>query len=124
MRAEVLLAFLAMAAVSYGIRVAGFLVGGRLHENPSLKAALDQLPAAILIALVVPSLARGGPAEWLAAVRGLGPVADGYDDADTRLGIAVMRGLLVDVLATGDVPAATAALERYLALADARASVG
>jgi uncharacterized membrane protein len=67
MRAEVLLAFLAMAAVSYGIRAAGFLVGRRLHEHPRLSAALDQLPAAILIALVVPSLARGGPAEWLAA---------------------------------------------------------
>lgn len=67
MRAEVLLAFLAMAAVSYGIRVAGFLVGGRMHEHPRLRAALDQLPAAILIALVVPSLTRAGPAEWLAA---------------------------------------------------------
>lgn len=67
MRAEVLLAFLAMAAVSYGIRVAGFLVGRRLQEHPRLSAALDQLPAAILIALVVPLLARGGPAEWLAA---------------------------------------------------------
>ena len=67
MRAEVLLAFLAMAAVSYGIRVAGFLVGRRLREHPRLSAALDQLPAAILIALVVPLLARGGPAEWLAA---------------------------------------------------------
>jgi uncharacterized membrane protein len=66
MRAEVLLAFLAMAAVSYGIRVAGFLVGGRLHEHPRLRAALDQLPAAILIALVVPLVARGGLAEWLA----------------------------------------------------------
>ena len=67
MRAEVLLAFLAMAAVSYGIRVAGFLAGRRLHEHPRLGAALDQLPAAILITLVVPLLARGGPAEWLAA---------------------------------------------------------
>jgi branched chain amino acid efflux pump len=67
MRAEVLLAFLAMAAVSYGIRVAGFLVGGRMHEHPRLRAALDQLPAAILIALVVPMVAHGGPAEWLAA---------------------------------------------------------
>ncbi len=67
MRAEVLLAFLAMAAVSYAIRAAGFLVGARLHERPRLGAALDQLPAAILIALVVPLLARGGPAEWLAA---------------------------------------------------------
>src|SRR5690349_11378099 len=67
MRAEVLLAFLAMAAVSYGIRVAGFLVGRRLQEHARLSTALDQLPAAILIALVVPLLARGGPAEWLAA---------------------------------------------------------
>jgi uncharacterized membrane protein len=67
MRAEVLVAFLAMAAVSYGTRVAGFLVGGRMHEHPRLRAALDQLPAAILIALVVPSLTRAGPAEWLAA---------------------------------------------------------
>jgi len=68
MRPEVLLAFLAMAAVSYAIRVAGFLVGERLHKHPRLQAALDQLPAAILIALVVPLLAHGGPAEWLAAV--------------------------------------------------------
>ncbi len=67
MRAEVLIAFLAMAAVSYGIRVAGFLVGGRMHEHPRLRAALDRLPAAILIALVVPLIAHGGPAEWLAA---------------------------------------------------------
>ena len=67
MRAEVLIAFLAMAAVSYGIRIAGFLVGGRMHEHPRLRAALDQLPAAILIALVVPMVAHGGPAEWLAA---------------------------------------------------------
>ena len=48
----------------------------------------------------------------------LGPAADGSDDTDTRLGIAVMRGLLIDVLATGDVDAATAALERYLELAE------
>ena len=67
MRAEVLLAFLAMAAVSYAIRVAGFLAGARLREHPRLSAALDQLPAAILIALVVPLLAHGGLAEWLAA---------------------------------------------------------
>jgi uncharacterized membrane protein len=67
MQPEVLLAFLAMAAVSYLIRVAGFLVGGRLHEHPRLRTALDQLPAAILIALVAPKLLHGGPAEWLAA---------------------------------------------------------
>ena len=62
-----------------------------------------------------PGSATDPTADWLDAVHGLGPVADGYDDVDTRLGIAVVRGLLIDVLATGDVDAATAALERYLA---------
>jgi AcrR family transcriptional regulator len=56
-------------------------------------------------------------APWIDSVHELGPVADGYDDVDTRLGIAVVRGLLIDVLATGDVGAATAALERHLELA-------
>jgi uncharacterized membrane protein len=67
MRVEVVLAFLAMAAVSYGIRIAGFLVGSRIPDHPRLRAALDQLPAAILIALVVPMLAHAGPPEWVAA---------------------------------------------------------
>ena len=59
-------------------------------------------------------------ADWLDTVHDLGPAADGSDDTDTRLGIAVMRGLLIDVLATGDLDAATAALERYLELAEPR----
>lgn len=36
------------------------------------------------------------------------------DDLDLRLGIAVTRGLLIDVLATGDVDGATAAHERFI----------
>jgi hypothetical protein len=46
-------------------------------------------------------------------------VADGTDDTDIRLGIAVVRGLLIDVLATGDVERATEALERFLATSPA-----
>lgn len=38
-----------------------------------------------------------------------------FDPVEVRLGIAVTRGLLVDVVATGDVAAAEAALERFLA---------
>jgi len=64
-----------------------------------------------------PGGATDPTAPWLDAVHELGRVADGYDDTDTRLGIAVVRGLLIDVLATGDVDAATAALERHLELA-------
>ena len=67
-----------------------------------------------------PGAATDPTADWLDTVHDLGPVADGSDDTDTRLGIAVVRGLLVDVLATGDVDAATAALERYLELAEPR----
>jgi AcrR family transcriptional regulator len=37
-------------------------------------------------------------------------------EADTRLGVAVMRGLLLDLLATGDRAAVDRAFERYLAL--------
>jgi hypothetical protein len=40
--------------------------------------------------------------------------------AETRLSIAVIRGLLLDVLATGDVAGADAAYEAYLAALGAR----
>jgi uncharacterized membrane protein len=98
MRAEVLLAFLAMAAVSNGIRVAGFLVGSRMHEHPRLRAALDQLPAAILIELVVPLVAHGGVAEWLAAA--LVAVLAGFVDfllvplAAGVVAVVLLRGVL------------------------------
>jgi len=68
MRPEVLWAFVAMAAVSYAIRLGGFLVGGTLQRHQRLRAAIDQLPAAILLALVAPQLAHGGMAERLAAL--------------------------------------------------------
>jgi AcrR family transcriptional regulator len=43
------------------------------------------------------------------------------DDLDLRLGLAVTRGLLIDVLATGDVAGATAAHERFIQMwADSR----
>jgi hypothetical protein len=43
------------------------------------------------------------------------PPADSELRAAARLDLAVVRGLLADALATGDVPGTTAALERYLA---------
>jgi AcrR family transcriptional regulator len=42
--------------------------------------------------------------------------AVGFDPVDVRLGVAVVRGLLIDVLATDDVTAATESLERFLVL--------
>ncbi len=39
-----------------------------------------------------------------------------FDPAEIRLGVAVTRGLLVDVILTGDVEAATASLERFITI--------
>lgn len=44
------------------------------------------------------------------------------DRAELRLGIAVTRGLLIDVLATGDTAAATESLDRFLEMWDRSAS--
>jgi AcrR family transcriptional regulator len=41
------------------------------------------------------------------------------DQAELRLGIAVTRGLLIDVIAGGDVDAATESLERFVAMWEA-----
>jgi AcrR family transcriptional regulator len=53
-----------------------------------------------------------GPAAAVLTGRGLSP-----EDAraEARLGLAVVRGLLLDVLATGDIAGVDAAFERYLA---------
>lgn len=59
--------------------------------------------------------------DWLAPLAAL-LVAGGTPEAtariDARLGLAVARGLLLDLLATGDRAAVTTAMERYLALLD------
>lgn len=41
-----------------------------------------------------------------------------YDPAEIRLGVAVVRGLLIDVLATGETGPATESLERFITLLD------
>lgn len=42
-------------------------------------------------------------------------VAQGRPEAEARLGVAVVRGLLLDLLATGERDAVDAAMERYIA---------
>jgi AcrR family transcriptional regulator len=51
---------------------------------------------------------------WLSAVGDRSP--DGIDAPAIRLGLAVTRGLLLDLVATGDEAAVDAAYERFLAL--------
>ncbi|PSC05100.1 hypothetical protein SLNSH_09740 [Alsobacter soli] len=66
--AVTLAAILAMAAVTYATRVAGLFLVGRLQLAGRAKAAFDAIPAAVLIAVIAPSMLASGAAETLATV--------------------------------------------------------
>jgi AcrR family transcriptional regulator len=72
-----------------------------LQGRPGTTGLLDDVVDAWIEPVAAYAIARGLPAE---AAR-----------ADARLGIAVIRGLLLDLLATGNRRAVDAALERYIA---------
>ncbi len=66
----------------------------------------------------------GLTAPWLTVARDIATRLDiDITDAEMLLGIAVVRGLLFEVLATDDVAAPTAAFERFIAMWDATRSV-
>jgi uncharacterized membrane protein len=67
MRLELVLLFVGMGAINYGLRAAGMFLGEFLPSEGRLAAALAQLPAAILISLVAPLLLHGSWAEWAGA---------------------------------------------------------
>src|SRR5687767_11576143 len=65
MRADTLLAILAMAVATYATRLGGMLLGGYLPKTGRVRRALDALPAAVLTAVIAPA-AIAGPAEMIA----------------------------------------------------------
>ena len=72
-----------------------------LQGRPGTTGLLEDVVDAWIDPVAAYSMERGVPAE---AAR-----------ADARLGVAVVRGLLLDLLATGNRAAVDAALERYIA---------
>ena len=58
-------AILAMAAATYVVRFAGYWIMSRVPLTPFLRAALEALPGAIIIATVVPLAVRGGLSAWI-----------------------------------------------------------
>ncbi|NGM68429.1 AzlD domain-containing protein [Natronolimnobius sp. AArcel1] len=58
---------LAMAAVTVLTKVGGIWLVRRVDLSERLEAGLSVLPGAIVIAILGPELAAGGPAEWGAA---------------------------------------------------------
>lgn len=64
----VFIAIMCMAVATYFTRVAGLLIVSRINPSPRLRSFLDHMPSSILVAIIVPTLADKGPAEFLAAV--------------------------------------------------------
>ncbi|WP_246998765.1 AzlD family protein [Halosolutus gelatinilyticus] len=58
---------LAMAGVTAVTKVGGLWLLSRIEVSDRLEAGLSVLPGAIVIAILGPELAAGGPAEWGAA---------------------------------------------------------
>ena len=58
---------LAMALVTAVTKVGGLWLLRRIEVSDRLEAGLSVLPGAIVIAILGPELAAGGPAEWSAA---------------------------------------------------------
>lgn len=65
---QALLAILAMAAVTFATRVAGFLLPARPQLSPRWQAAFEAIPAAVLVAVVAPTILATGWRETLASL--------------------------------------------------------
>jgi len=89
-------------ALANNVRLFFELYGLALQGRPGTAGFLDHVVDAWLEPLIQYGLLHGLP---LAAAR-----------ADARLGLAVSRGLLLDLVATGDRAAVDAAYQRYLEL--------
>jgi uncharacterized membrane protein len=65
---DVLAAILAMAAVTYATRIAGLAFARHVMPSARARAAFEAIPAAVLIAVVAPTLVATGRAETGAAI--------------------------------------------------------
>lgn len=61
-------AIVAMGLVTYATRAGGIWAIQRVDVSDRTEAALEVLPGAILLSLVVPEVVFGGAPEWLAAI--------------------------------------------------------
>lgn len=62
-----LAAIVAMALVTYATRASGLFIAHRLELTGRLKAAFDEIPAAVLSAVIAPSVLATGWPETVAA---------------------------------------------------------
>jgi uncharacterized membrane protein len=58
----------AMTAVNYAIRAGGFILMGYVPLTPRVRAILNALPGAVVVAIVLPLVVRGGLPAWAAVL--------------------------------------------------------
>ena len=63
-----LLTILGMALVTYSTRAGGFWLMGLVTPSPRIEAWLKQIPGAVLVAIIAPTVLTSSIAETLAAV--------------------------------------------------------
>ena len=63
-----LLTILGMALVTYATRAGGFWLMGLVTPSPRVETWLKQLPGAVLVALIAPTILASSIAETLAAI--------------------------------------------------------
>jgi uncharacterized membrane protein len=68
----VLLAILAMAAATYPMRAGGYWLMGRVPLTPRVRRMLEASPGAVIVATILPIVAREGVAAALAILAGGG----------------------------------------------------
>ncbi|WP_336135855.1 AzlD family protein [Natronomonas amylolytica] len=57
----------AMTVITYATKVGGLWLLGHIELSDRAEVGLEALPGAIIVAIVAPELANGGPPEWAAA---------------------------------------------------------
>lgn len=87
-RADILLAILGMALVTYACRAGGYAILRSLRPPPFVEAMLRHLPGALFMAYVTPPLLAGALPAWIGAA-----VVVGVQLATRNLGLAICGGV-------------------------------
>lgn len=88
LRADVLVAILGMALISYACRAGGYAVLRAVRPPAFIDAMLRHLPGALFMAYVTPPLVAGGLAAWVGAVAVLA-----VQIGTRNLGLAICAGV-------------------------------
>ena len=84
-------AIFSCALVTYGLRLSGLLLAGRLPKTGKFKRFMDALPGTILLSLIVPAAISAGPVGWLATIlTGLCSLKTGNVFVSMLVGIGVV----------------------------------